>query len=543
MVDIKFRNGSRTLRRSLTTIAVDALPGHVRTRDMALNGVTRRSGGTLGGRLGRFELIDIGQDDAVFSAEREMLSRSRGIGGVTPVYYMSDDEVPFVPDGTVFVHAVEGVDDGFIDQLARQHQLRLDGRTKDGAYIFTSNSQTLDPVEVAALIQNNEHVEYSQPDLLTDIEWLSLPVEDALLQRQWHLENTGEIEGSSVGLEPGADARAVAAWRLLGNLGDPQVVIGIIDDGFDLDHPDLAGKARSPWDFQRESTDVSPEFHPIESSAGNWHGTPCAGVALARSRGGDAVGVAPEASLMPVRQSSEVSAKNLISWFDHMTENGAWVVSCSWKVQSSFYELPESVHRAIERCATEGRNGKGCVVVFAAGNDGKSINDLPDRFNGFAVHPQVLAVSACTSTDNYDKRSSHGAEISVCGPSSGFPGRWITTIDVTGTYTDAFGVTRNCGEPGNYTHSFGGTSSACPLVAGVCALALGANPDLSADEVRDLIRNTARKIGPEDAYVEGHSHRFGHGCVNAEDAVKEALSRNEQLIARAPESRKLSSRA
>ena len=260
--------------------------------------------------------------------------------------------------------------------------------------------------------------------------------------------------------------------------------------------------------------------------AGDWHGTPCAGVALGLAGGGDTVGVAPNAKLMPVRMQKELSPHEVAKWFNHMTDNGAWVVSCSWNAKAADYELPDPIAQAISRCATEGRGGKGCVVVFAAGNNKTDINAPPTSRNGFAIHPDVLAVSACTSRDERSDYSCFGKEIAVAAPSNGSGGWRITTIDVTGEYTDADGVKRPRGyEPGAYSHNFRGTSSACPLVAGICGLVLSANPDLTATEVRDVIRRTARKIGPPGAYVDGHSVHLGHGCVNAEAAVEAALAR------------------
>ena len=76
---------------------------------------------------------------------------------------------------------------------------------------------------------------------------------------------------------------------------------------------------------------------------------------------------------------------------------------------------------------------------------------------------------------------------------------------------------------GAYITTFDGTSSACPLVAGVCALALSANPNLTAQEVRDIVKASARRIGADQEYdANGHSAKFGFGCANAEAAVKQA---------------------
>lgn len=76
---------------------------------------------------------------------------------------------------------------------------------------------------------------------------------------------------------------------------------------------------------------------------------------------------------------------------------------------------------------------------------------------------------------------------------------------------------------GNQYKHFGGTSSATPLVAGICALILTANPDLTAKQVKDILQKTADKIGPSWEYSNGHSTKYGYGRVNADKAVAEAI--------------------
>jgi Subtilase family len=227
---------------------------------------------------------------------------------------------------------------------------------------------------------------------------------------------------------------------------------------------------------------------------------------------------------MPARMNPILSPELVAQWFDYMTEKGAWVVSCSWGAEAAVYPLPERIAQAIARCAKEGRNGKGCVVVFAAGNSSVDVNDPPRTQNGLATHPDVMAVSSCTSRDDFSDRSSFGNEIWVCAPSGGV-GAWdIITADATGTYPDAAGAEQSSGYAlGDYFMNFTGTSSSCPLVAGICALVLSANPELTSEEVRDIIKRSARKIGPEEEYQDGHSKKFGYGCIDAESAVKEAL--------------------
>ena len=85
-------------------------------------------------------------------------------------------------------------------------------------------------------------------------------------------------------------------------------------------------------------------------------------------------------------------------------------------------------------------------------------------------------------------------------------------------------------DPGDYTYDFGGTSSACPLVAGVCALILTANPDLTTRDVKEVIRTTARRIGGDSEYgQDGHSRKFGYGCIDANAAVARAIELREEV--------------
>nr|WP_249812167.1 S8 family serine peptidase [Bradyrhizobium sp. 173] len=347
------------------------------------------------------------------------------------------------------------------------------------------------------------------------------------MDRQWYLENTGHNAGDGGGLKAGADARVVAAWRLLQGLGSSDVLIGIIDDGFDLGHPDLAGRSLHAWDFMRNSADVAPEPNLTSPQSGNWHGTACAGVAIGAAGAGKIVGAAPGCSWMPVRWSN-LEPIEITKWFDYVRENSASIVSCSWSARATNYPLSTRVAKAIDRCAIEGRGGKGCVIVFAAGNESRDVNN-PDggSVNGFAIHPHVIAVGASDSLDEYASYSNVGREIWVCAPSSGDGARGVTTADVTGEFVDSIGATRPAGYvPGDYNEHFGKTSSACPLVAGICGLVLSANPELTAVQCREILKQTARRIGDPSLYdAQGHSRLFGYGCVQAEAAVAEAKAR------------------
>ena len=122
----------------------------------------------------------------------------------------------------------------------------------DGAVTLRVTHGDNDAVEISVALQNEPIVILAEPDLATEgeLKHFSIP-NDAYLAKQWHLQNVGQVGGGSSALKPGADARVVAAWLGMKSLGSPEVAIGIIDDGFDLTHPDLASRIVHPWDFKR----------------------------------------------------------------------------------------------------------------------------------------------------------------------------------------------------------------------------------------------------------------------------------------------------
>lgn len=479
-------------------------------------------------RIANFNVLEM---DAAPDDVEELSGRARVAAAThdekpVAVYHSSDDDVPFVPEGTLHLAFHDKVSQPEIDAFADRHGLHILGGARDGFYTADVRHQDRDSIEIAEEIQGSDIVALAEPDLTTPVEFLMTMPSDALLAQQWHLRNSGLRDGQeSFSMVKGADARVIDAWERLGHLGSSDVVLAMIDDGFDLAHPDLAGSFVHPRDFVRGGEDVRPEPNYSEPAAGDWHGTPCAGVAVARAGGGKTVGAAPNARLLPVRMARHLSPVEVESWFDYVTHKGAWVISCSWNAQAKVYPLPERIYQALSRAASTGRDGKGAVIVFAAGNGSSDINNPPVSQNGYATHPEVLAVAASTSVDTRAEYSDTGAEIAVCAPSGGRGGYGITTNDATGHYVDNAGGSVSMGyNDGGYNANFSGTSSACPLVAGVCALVLSANPALSAAEVRELIRQTARQIGKPSEYNDGHSTSYGHGCVDADAAVARALA-------------------
>ncbi len=453
------------------------------------------------------------------------------------VYHTAKSNAPIVPTGKITLRFTPGATDEQRQQILDENNLEIfDSEIKqneDGTRIETFTVKTTpespNPLKVAEKLQQaGDVVALAEPDLATPgrLYAFQLPT-DALFKEQWHLKNDGIQFGSSLGLKPGADARVVAAWNRAQSLGSPACIVAVIDDGFDLTHPDLSGNSKvvAPWDFSSNTNNPAPRDFQPDMRSGDYHGTACAGVAIGNANGVGIIGAAPNCRFMPVRWTSTISDDTVKRQFRYVATQGAWVVSCSWGVSGDEFYLSTVMDEAITECATQGRNGLGCVIVFAAGNDNHDIND-PDggTVDGFAIHPDVIAVAACNSRDEKSNYSNFGKEISICAPSNGTGGRGILTSDVRGTFQFQ-GITYEAGyEAGDYTKTFGGTSSATPLVAGICALILSANPGLTARQVKGILESTTRKIGDQGSYINGHSIKFGYGCVDADAAVQKALA-------------------
>lgn len=531
--DITLNIGGHALKlsKSERLVAVKPRPGMESGLERAVSALPDANATQSREILGGFRIVELGDSTEPTNDRLDILRQDPAVATASHVFHTSDDGVPFVPTGSLYIEFKAGTDDLARQELLSGCKLQIVEARDDGQTIIArTTAASPNPVKVAAALQASGKVGVCEPDLATPGRPMAfaLPT-DALLGDQWHLQNTGRHRGTTVGFKRGADARVVQAWQAGETLGSPEVVIAVIDDGFDLTHPDLAvpNKVVHPWDFTRNNNAPTPDPHSLD-----WHGTACAGVALGASGAIGILGVAPAATLMPLRWGRDLSGAQIEAWFDHARERGAWVVSCSWGAQAAVFVVPTRARRAIERCAREGRGGKGAVIVFAAGNEDRDVNDpTGGSLSGFAILPDVVAVAASTSMDERSDYSNFGDEIWICAPSSGAGGWGVLTADVTGQGVVAGNVEPLGYSTGDYTYDFGGTSSACPLVAGVCALMLSVNRDLTADEVRKILAETARKIGDPSLYTKGRSREFGHGCVDAHAALKGALDARPVAVA------------
>lgn len=408
--------------------------------------------------------------------------------------------------------------DDLLDDECRQHladagltvKRKVDYATN--AYVASAPEGTgQDVFAIAERLLASDDVELCHPELIREQGRRALPAP------QWHLHTT-VIAGQTID----ASANVEAAHTMTRGAG---VVIAVIDDGVDIDHEELAsaGKIVAPRDVTSNDSDPRP------ARSGDAHGTACAGVACADGRF-QASGVAPDARLMPIRFTSALGSQAEADAFAWAADHGADVISCSWgpmdgrwfdpadPTHNQVVPLPDSTRLAIDHATTRGRGGKGCVVLFAAGNGNELVAN-----DGYASYGNVLAVAACNDRGRRSVYSDTGPAVFCAFPSNdvGWPAGnhpapltpGIFTIDPTGPRGDA---------AGGYRNDFGGTSSACPGAAGVVALVLSARPELTRLEVRDILARSCVRIDPGNgAYgADGRSPWYGFGRLDAAEAVR-----------------------
>lgn len=300
---------------------------------------------------------------------------------------------------------------------------------------------------------------------------------DPLVIQQWGLYNADYDD---------IDISICGAWSYATGRG---IKIGILDQGVDVNHIDLAQNIY-PLSFDTE-TGTSP------AKLYDSHGTHCAGIAAAvRNNGIQVAGVAPDAKIVSISNSLRSSTNSRLKRADGFVwayKNGVDVISNSWGSTTQHAAINEAIADAFKY----GREGKGCIIVFAAGNDG---NRFPVAYPA-NCNDKIIAVGALDRDGTIAYFSQTGDKLDVVAPG----------VDVLSTI------------PNNDTISWPGTSMACPHVAGLAALILERNPRLTVTQVKDIIEKNTKKVGP-NSYNETRKNgtwnrSHGYGLIDAEKAL------------------------
>ena len=334
---------------------------------------------------------------------------------------------------------------------------------------------------------------------------------------QWYLENR-EANGTWLG----TDLNVRAAWPFTYGEG---ITMAVADDGVEMTHPELAPRMAKGlhYNFNNGTTNGLP------LSANSMHATAVAGLALAEGNNGQGmIGVAPAARLaswvifdgndyLP----SDELMMDMFQFHSNVVavQNHSWGNASVWQLDPSLLE-----QTGISNAVTRGRRGLGVIMVRAGGNQ----RDIWDNVNddGYALNPRVVAVAAVRRDGRAASYSTPGAPLLVAAPSGdfseGFPGLFTTDRQKSQGYNSS------TNEP-DYTFGmdgFSGTSAATPQIAGVVALILAANTNLSYRDVQQILIHSARHFDRADPDLTTNgagfavSHNDGFGVPDAGLAVR-----------------------
>lgn len=364
----------------------------------------------------------------------------------------------------------------------------------------------------------------------------------------------------------------------MGGLGSSDIVIAVIDDGCQVDHPAFEGRDKfvgaayrvaGKW---RLGTDYSAFQHEVRA-VGLTHGTSVATLVAATGRNGT-TGVAPNCRLLPIRMPMRgghvaIDNSDILSILDLVSAH-ADIAIVSWSRLPLFIPSREVMDRWREVADVGGRRARGVLFLMPAGNSNcpiawESSTETPYAIqrserettilasrtfrNLLVTIPNIFHISAISSLARRTFYSCYGPGIDLCAPSSN--SRVFTGDRIDG---HGLGLTTSYGPNGEVTDAFKGTSGSAALVGGVAALTLSVNPGISAGELSNILTQTASKdldfreptrdipnrfewelspIAPFETGTfdkSGWSNWFGYGMVNAHAAVRRALNMQKDSV-------------
>ena len=365
-----------------------------------------------------------------------------------------------------------------------------------------------DPRAAAALLAASAEVEHAEPDAVYHAAWVggarpatlgpALLPDDPLFAdgTQWGLLNTGT--GPYGGIA-GTDIRAPQGWAI--TTGSSTTILGIVDTGFDLHHPELNRNLvdGTPRVVARYNSSVEGEFATTDDSVG--HGTIVAGVALALTNngpqlgsgvagvcggtGGDSVGCRVVEVKATPTSYTDALASELGSGIVFAAVRGARAINLSFGGD----EDNDTVRDAIAYAASH-----GAVVVCGAGN---GQDDRPQYPGYYARYGLGVSVAALKSDGTLARFSSRGPQIDVAAPGEDIMSTYLT-------YENAYQSPLR-----DYAAS-SGTSFAAPFVTGLAGLAYTLQPSLQFNEFQEFLRRTARDVGDP-----GRDDTYGWGVPDA----------------------------
>ena len=386
------------------------------------------------------------------------------------------------------------------EEIEKEYDLTFIKSISKGIYLYKVPKKEQSLNISNTLYNLKESIKYAHPNF---IKTKKRRTNDPLFSSSWHLKNSG-YNSDNEDLTAGADIDVEGAWDITKGEG---VKVGVIDDAIDIYHEDLKENIEGYRNFADPNSDI-PSPNDDE-----WHGTSSAGLIVAQENDKGSVGIAPKAKLYAIKYGTDTASD--IESFMWLDKQGVSIISNSWGTG----HIDDALQDAFETLTVLGRDGKGTIILFASGNDSLDYDaennaDIDDE----SESPFVFSIGATSGRDTIESYSNYGSSLDFVAP--GGSGSIVTT-DVSGSrgYNS-----------GNYNNNFSGTSAATPIVAGVIALMLSANPNLTRDDVYEILKGSSDKVGNDNYDNQGHNNKYGYGRVNARKAVSEASNLMQTVL-------------
>lgn len=307
----------------------------------------------------------------------------------------------------------------------------------------------------------------------------------SLLYEQWSIHYNADFYNQN-SIDVNANINGDSIYQ---NFTGKGIKVAVIDDGFDVNHPEIKNKIIATVSVLSDGTVISDVSH---DTAQGYHGTSTTGIIAASDDGNGTKGIAPDVSLILIKIPTQTYNDVVgIKAFDEALQYGADVISCSWGTGS----VSDAVRDKINQVATSGRNGKGTIVIFASGNDNI------DMTNDESSIVNVIGVGATDKSNLRTSYSNYGKDLDVVAPGGYSLG--IATLDPLGTNGQSDdGYNRYDQTKDGVATGFIGTSAAAPIVSAIAALALEKNYSLTREQFMTLLEEHADKIGLNIPYID-----------------------------------------
>ncbi len=393
-----------------------------------------------------------------------------------------------------------GIDDQLIvsfkdisikSEIESRYNLTMVERLTDNMYLYRVDNMDK-TLSVSNKIYEESGVKFAHPNF--HIKKIKKAIStDPYANLLWHLKDNSYYSNR-------ADINIEEAWKYTKGYG---IKLAVFDEGIDIDHVDLKDNIYKFANFNSKDQNTLPYTDDDKG-----HGTAVAGLVAASENRVGGVGVAPEVALYAVRYSNSNPAQD-IKAYEWMMSEGVSVITNSWGT----YKNLDSYNEIFKKLATEGRDGKGILIVFATGNKGISLDD--DLISDESESEYVISIAASTKSNQIASYSNYGSSIDFTAPGGSqklYGGLFTTDAEkIINGYVD-----------GIYNYDFVGTSAAAPIAAGVMALMLSANSDLSREDIITILKLTSKKLGRYEYDESGYNIHWGYGKIDAGLAVKVA---------------------